>query len=284
MNTFKWKAGAISCIVVICLLTFFIFKMCSNQTTDKPNPEEDHCQEEELEAFTTFDSTYTTMQEAEHKLIQALKKHEQDYYIYNHELIDFVSKEPNTMTYPFYQLQQELDIDIVTSDDGNLRIYTWDTQRGGTMIIWGTIMQYRTKDTIYTIANDDVDLEGKIDRSDTVIIDTYVLDIHKIYDFHRQPIYLLYSVFPTSSMMGMYFISAIRIGENRLEPAYILLEEDGHYDYIISVEGNNNWKDVFLYDDTNLSVYVVDSIEVGNYYRHYHFDGERMQYIGMSKQ
>lgn len=35
-------------------------------------------------------------------------------------------------------------VTIATSADGNLRVYTWDTGDGGTMICWGNIIQYRS--------------------------------------------------------------------------------------------------------------------------------------------
>ena len=267
--------------VVALLVIVFSSRTRAEKAALEQSEYDAYCLEESV-VFSTFDSTYTTMQEAERKLIQALKSHEQEYYVNNHELVDFVRKEPRTLDYPFRQLQEEMDIDVVTSADGNLRVYTWDTNRGGTMIIWGTIAQFRTGDTIHTVHNADVDFEEKdIDYSDTVMMDSYVRDIHTLYDRQGQPIYLMYSVFRVCAPIAMYIMSAARIGETRLEPAHILLDEEGQYDHTVAIEGSAFWDSVYVYHDTILSALVVDSVEVGDYYRHYRFDGERMQYIGM---
>ena len=50
-----------------------------------------------------------------------------------------------TFYYDFPYLTDSTGIvNIATSDDGNIRIYSWDTQLGGTMIRWDNVIQYRS--------------------------------------------------------------------------------------------------------------------------------------------
>ncbi len=54
------------------------------------------------------------------------------------------SRFPATMSYAFKALQKE-GLRITTSDDGLFRIYSWDTQTGGTMRFFENVYQYRNK-------------------------------------------------------------------------------------------------------------------------------------------
>ena len=69
-----------------------------------------------------------------------------NYYsnLFSNTLKELVFSNPNTMTYPFEKLQQDRSIHIVTSSDGLFRIYSWDTQLGGTMYFYDNIFQYRS--------------------------------------------------------------------------------------------------------------------------------------------
>lgn len=59
-------------------------------------------------------------------------------------LIEWVQQDTATLSYPFTSSIQNEYVTIATSADGNLRVYTWDTGDGGTMICWGNIIQYRS--------------------------------------------------------------------------------------------------------------------------------------------
>ena len=45
--------------------------------------------------------------------------------------------------FPFVTDSTEI-VNIAASDDENVRIYSWDTQLGGTMVCWGNVIQYRS--------------------------------------------------------------------------------------------------------------------------------------------
>ena len=92
-----------------------------------------------------FDFPYNTLEEAEVELVELLDSvyHHPDsfkYWTYD-EVVDFILKEPRTMDYSFDLLKKY--IDVVTSEDGNLRFYYWDDRMGGTMTSWTDICQFR---------------------------------------------------------------------------------------------------------------------------------------------
>lgn len=63
------------------------------------------------------------------------------------KLKSYCEKVPATLSYPFSMLVKE-HLDISTSTDGQLRIYSWDTWSGGTMHFFENVMQYKTGGTI----------------------------------------------------------------------------------------------------------------------------------------
>jgi hypothetical protein len=66
------------------------------------------------------------------------------------KLKSYCEKVPATLSYPFSSLTQE-HLDISTSSDGHLRIYSWDIWSGGTMHFFENVMQYKTGAAIKAI-------------------------------------------------------------------------------------------------------------------------------------
>src|SRR5690349_16721905 len=56
-------------------------------------------------------------------------------------LLAFTSATPSTITFPFNELVKE-GLTISTSEDGLFRIYSWDTETGGTMHFYLNVYQY----------------------------------------------------------------------------------------------------------------------------------------------
>lgn len=59
------------------------------------------------------------------------------------KLFDYAKRYPATIAYPFNLLKKE-HLDISTSDDGLFRIYSWDTEGGGTMHFFENVFQYKS--------------------------------------------------------------------------------------------------------------------------------------------
>lgn len=71
----------------------------------------------------------------------------------------FIKKNPATLGYKFRSLIDSNVCSIVTSSDGHLRIYSWDTWLGGTMKDFNNIFQFKSGDKIHTtnLNNDEDD-------------------------------------------------------------------------------------------------------------------------------
>jgi hypothetical protein len=73
-------------------------------------------------------------------------------------LLTYTSKYPETLSQKFKGIQ---GLNIVTSEDGLLRIYSWDTGTGGTMRFFKEVVQYKTGDVTRSLTLTDVKREGE---------------------------------------------------------------------------------------------------------------------------
>src|SRR5262245_52646532 len=85
--------------------------------------------------------------EASNKLLSFYQPYESDSLDkYSEQLrnkvIETLSKNPAALKYPFKMLIDSNAFEITTSEDGLLRIYSWDTWTGGTMHFFNNIFQY----------------------------------------------------------------------------------------------------------------------------------------------
>jgi hypothetical protein len=62
--------------------------------------------------------------------------------VFAKKLKAYTSKYPATIAYPF-SLLSKARLDISSSDDGLFRIYSWDTQGGGTMHFFENVFQFK---------------------------------------------------------------------------------------------------------------------------------------------
>ncbi|WP_430403837.1 hypothetical protein [Fluviicola sp.] len=103
----------------------------------------------------------TSMEQYERELVQisgkvgAARYGDYDsltYYsdLFSHKLYSLLSRVYGTMKYPFNILKEEHVCDISISKDGLFRIYSWDTQTGGTMRFFKTIYQYKVNGEVRT--------------------------------------------------------------------------------------------------------------------------------------
>jgi len=94
------------------------------------------------------------LKQIENELLAASNKLFSFYQDYNHDSLDKYSDElrtktiealakyPTTLTHPFRTLIDSNAFEIVTSEDGLFRIYSWDTWTGGTMHFYNIIYQF----------------------------------------------------------------------------------------------------------------------------------------------
>jgi hypothetical protein len=68
-------------------------------------------------------------------------------------LVKYISEDPSTLSMPFDTVVRS-GLSIATSADGMFRIYSWDTQTGGTMRFYDNVYQYKTMNKIYYKLNE----------------------------------------------------------------------------------------------------------------------------------
>lgn len=75
-----------------------------------------------------------------------------DYYskLFSSKLETLISSDPKTLQYTFSKLTEEHVCFVKTSKDGLFRIYSWDTQSGGTMHFFQVLYQYKTGKIVKT--------------------------------------------------------------------------------------------------------------------------------------
>lgn len=70
--------------------------------------------------------------------------------LFGKQLFEYVSEDQSTLSSNFAELVKE-GLIIADSEDKEFRIYSWDTQTGGTMRFYENIFQYRDEYLVYSI-------------------------------------------------------------------------------------------------------------------------------------
>lgn len=68
--------------------------------------------------------------------------------IFEEALVRYASTNPATLHYDFTHLINE-GLEIIDSPDGQFRIYSWDSQTGGTMHFFRNVFQYKSNGRVY---------------------------------------------------------------------------------------------------------------------------------------
>lgn len=68
---------------------------------------------------------------------------------FTNSFVSLIKSNAGTLTYSFKKLKEK-GFYIMTSADGNFRVYSWDTWTGGTMHFFKTVYQWRANGNVYT--------------------------------------------------------------------------------------------------------------------------------------
>lgn len=209
-------------------------------------------------------------------------------------LKDWVLNDTATLSYPFTESVKNEYVTVATSTDGNLRIYTWDTGEGGTMICWGNIIQYRDGKRVRSF---DKSLGAVLhpDDSDELEMDfgSHVDTILTVPTQDGSAIYLIDDYFRESSNWGYSSLIALKIEDGKLMETPVFTR-NGETDSQIGTEHTiadwyfitnlgDGWDWIFRYDTANNNLYscTVDSNSCyTDQYDIYHFDGKKFSYAG----
>ena len=96
-----------------------------------------------LKSFKRIDFWFEKTQDTTYDALRANDSLGKTNEVFAKKLISCIEKFPSTITYPFNSLKKNY-LNISTSTDGRLRIYSWDDMTGGTMRYFENIFQYKS--------------------------------------------------------------------------------------------------------------------------------------------
>nr|WP_294862619.1 hypothetical protein [uncultured Fluviicola sp.] len=70
--------------------------------------------------------------------------------LFSLKFFTLISRGYNTINYPFKALKDKYVCNVATSKDGKFRIYSWDSQTGGTMHFFNAIYQFKLGENAFT--------------------------------------------------------------------------------------------------------------------------------------
>jgi hypothetical protein len=181
---------------------------------------------------------------------------------------------------------------VVASDDGNLRLYTWDVD-GGTMSCYSGIASFRNSNGIfsYTSVNADYwDIESDDESQNYANMACGVFEIKTIRLSNGTPVYAVYTHSSGSSIMHMTIVTAYAITESGIEP-YNLFRDNGNETNSVLFYRNPSGSfpiDIILTDE---ELIIPETMEGDNPFGgdritgrilHYRFNGEVFEQTGIS--
>lgn len=239
---------------------------------------------------------YSTIEEAEKIIVAELDsiyETEDGHYIHrmhNDKLCTLIKSDPRAFVYDFPLMQNRGYVNLVTSDDKKLRLFSWDTEEGGTMISWGNLCQFESDGDvfvyecgIYEIENEDV---GEFSPG------CDIWGLHTLRADNGDTYYLAQIYIRESSNLGFQEIYPVKISNGRLTPVKIFdIDSENECNNCTSREyfiadwyfktAGEGWDWLYRFDKENQIIYVPEVIkmELTDRYNLYRFDGEKFDYV-----
>ena len=231
----------------------------------------------------------------EKSFLEGLENYE-DYEIREKSNDDFskcLLEDTCTFYYDFPYVTDSTEIvNITESDDGNVRIYSWDTQLGGTMVYWDNVIQYKSNGRLKSFDGSIWRIDKSKDEDENEI--DFGCWTKTIYTFKRndgQTIYITESYFRESTSYGYSTLNAFCISNGELktiENAFAIPNENFHIEAEYSIptwyfltEGKG-WDWIFSLERNTQTFYVpvVNDLELLDQYDLYKFNGTQFVYVG----
>ena len=209
----------------------------------------------------------------------------------NDDFAKWLLKDTCTFHYDFPIVTDSTEIvNIAESDDGNVRIYSWDTQLGGTMVCWDNVIQFRSNGKLESYDGSIWSVDESQEKNE---ID-FGCWTKAIYTFKRndgQTIYITESYFRESSSFGYSTLDAFCISNGKLqtiENAFVIPAESFHIGTEYSIPSwyfltdGKGWDWIYSLDRNTQTFYVpvVDDIILLDQYDLYKFNGFKFVYSG----
>lgn len=172
---------------------------------------------------------------------------------FENEFTSFIKNNPTTIGYSFKKLIDSNFCGIITSSDGNFRIYSWDTWTGGTMHIFKEIYQWKSNGKVFT----------KIPKYEDGDAGSFCSKVFTV-NIRNKPYYLAVSNGIFSTKDAMQSISAYCIEGNKLVDTIKLFKTktkrlssiDVEFDFFSVVDRPERPLELITYDDKQKIIYI----------------------------
>ena len=235
--------------------------------------------------FTQDDCTwvieYSSFEEAEWKMIHFFfpdGRPEIRYYAeFDYELFQQVILSDNSsMSYPFDSIVQYANITIADSDDGLVRIYSWEEPHPWTMSDYTELIQYRWEGTVL--------IQGEMDCEEEFCPIAEARSFYVI-NANDKTYYLVSFYFEEWSSLAYMSFDAFELTKNGLKPVLLFNTEEGLAENIGFEYNIPDWYfkanlgegyDWLGYYDPDKCIYYLpeSSFDLSDRYFQYYFDGD----------
>lgn len=202
-----------------------------------------------------------------------------EYYsnLFSEELVAFINANSSTLTAPLDTLKQACE--IITSPDGALRIYSWNTWMGGTMRDYKNLYQYKSNGKVHVYYPD----YGEED------IGTYYTGIYTLTT--KDKIYYLtvnggsfsskdhYEAININAIEGMYLNDTVALIKTNSGLTHSISFE---YDFSTVVNRPERPLQLIKYNANEKTIYIPVVLEDGkvtNRFIEYRFNGEYFERV-----
>jgi hypothetical protein len=179
-------------LITVAITLFFTVTAFAH--TDKEVENELVSLHSQIKKYSSYQSEYTD--DSDEKLAVANKA-------FRDRLLEVTAQHSSLLRYDFPVLSEE--IQIKTSADSALKVYTWDTETGGTMHFYDAVYQFRGVGGVFSLSPDD-------ELGDP---DGFVTDVFDIVT-KTGTVYLVNTTSRLSTSYNGQSVSAFRIDGNKL--------------------------------------------------------------------
>lgn len=177
---------------------------------------------------------YSTVEEAESKLLEYIQANNKGHDFPSKLFVDLVLNDDRCFYYDFSKLIEASaevtirQLRIETSDDGKLRLYSWDAD-GGTMSRYTGITSYKNQNGIHSYASPIGEDWDFFDEKDPYIqmgiISCGVTKIVTLPCTNGNNVYVVFTHFSASNIMQTSTLDAFKIDANGLKSVHIFPKE-----------------------------------------------------------
>src|SRR5690606_16273237 len=241
------------------------------------------------ETKTDVDSTNLIKKEKQilkiHKAILKAFENDRNYSLivinskkFTDSIIHLIKNNPNTFNYSFELLQKENAIDLISSDDNRLRVYSWNNHLGGTMRFFNQIFQFKSSEQITA----DVHLAEKDPQA-------FFSKIYTVQNKNNENIYLVISNSILSSKYSVQHINAYKIDTGNLGKIPIFKTKTStldqisvEYDFFSVVDRSERPVELITFENDILKIAFIDNKQnVTNKNLIYEWNGKLFNYKGV---